>query len=97
MNISATAIKALRDKTGLPILDCKNALVEANGDEEQAFAILHINTPQTRMFVEMMQHMYPGVAFDIGVRNEGATVFIDKNTQKVFATCEDGKINLYPK
>ena len=40
MEISATIVKAFRDKTGLPMMDCKRALVEANGDEEKAIEIL---------------------------------------------------------
>jgi elongation factor Ts len=35
-NISAAAVKELRDKTGAPMMDCKNALVESKGDLEKA-------------------------------------------------------------
>ncbi|MCV5917998.1 elongation factor Ts, partial [Escherichia coli] len=38
--ITASAVKALREKTGAGIVDCKNALVEANGDEAAAIEIL---------------------------------------------------------
>ncbi len=38
--IAATQVKALRDKTGISMGDCKKALVEANGDEAQAMEIL---------------------------------------------------------
>ena len=38
--ISAAAVKALRERTGLPMMDCKRALVEADGDEEQAIDLL---------------------------------------------------------
>ena len=34
--ISAAAVKALREKTQLPMMDCKRALLEADGDEEAA-------------------------------------------------------------
>jgi elongation factor Ts len=34
--ITATAIKALREKTGAGMMECKNALTEAGGDEAQA-------------------------------------------------------------
>ncbi len=34
--ITAAVVKALREKTGLPMMDCKNALKEADGDEEAA-------------------------------------------------------------
>ena len=37
MEISAELVKQLRDKTGAGILDCRNALREADGDLETAF------------------------------------------------------------
>jgi elongation factor Ts len=40
MEISATMVKELREKTGAGMMDCKNALVEATGDMEQAVVIL---------------------------------------------------------
>lgn len=39
-NISAAQVKELRDKTGAPMMDCKNALTEAKGDLEAA--IVHL-------------------------------------------------------
>ncbi|HLQ43400.1 MAG TPA: translation elongation factor Ts, partial [Planctomycetaceae bacterium] len=38
--ISAAAVKALRELTNLPLMDCKQALTEANGDQEKAVEIL---------------------------------------------------------
>jgi elongation factor Ts len=38
--ITASAVKALREKSGAGMVDCKNALVEAGGDETQAMEIL---------------------------------------------------------
>jgi elongation factor Ts len=38
--ITAQMVKALRERTGAGMLDCKKALVEANGDEEKAIEIL---------------------------------------------------------
>ena len=34
--ITAASVKAFRDRTGLPLMDCKRALTEANGDEDRA-------------------------------------------------------------
>ncbi len=34
--ITAAAVKALRELTGLPMMDCKKALTESNGDSEKA-------------------------------------------------------------
>src|SRR5712671_5194261 len=39
-NISATQVKELREKTGAPMMDCKNALTEAKGDLEGAIVVL---------------------------------------------------------
>ena len=38
--ITAAAVKALRELTDLPMMECKRALVEADGDQEKAIAIL---------------------------------------------------------
>ena len=38
--ITAGAVKSLREKTGAGMLECKNALTEAGGNEEQAIEIL---------------------------------------------------------
>ena len=40
MSISATQVKELRDRSGVGMMDCKKALVEANGDLDKAFDIL---------------------------------------------------------
>lgn len=40
MSISAQQVKELRDRTGAGLMDCKRALVEAEGDAEQARTIL---------------------------------------------------------
>jgi len=40
MEISATMVKALRDRTQAGMMDCKTALVEAGGDEDKAVEII---------------------------------------------------------
>jgi elongation factor Ts len=40
MEISMDIVKALRDKTGVSVMQCKKALEEANGDVEKAEVIL---------------------------------------------------------
>src|SRR4051812_8715163 len=39
-DVSEAAVKALREKTGAGMMDCKKALIEANGNEERAYEIL---------------------------------------------------------
>jgi len=45
--ITAGAVKALREKTGLPMMDCKKALQEAAGDLDKAVEILRKAGKQT--------------------------------------------------
>jgi elongation factor Ts len=40
MGVSAQDVKALREKTGAALMDCKRALVEAKGDAEKAVILL---------------------------------------------------------
>ena len=40
MEITAQLVKELREKTGAGMMDCKNALVEAKADMEQAIVVL---------------------------------------------------------
>ena len=40
MEITASLVKELRDRSGAPMMDCKSALVEAAGDLERAHKIL---------------------------------------------------------
>ncbi|MDE2079095.1 MAG: elongation factor Ts [Patescibacteria group bacterium] len=40
MEITSDMVKALRDKTGISVMQCKAALEEAGGDEEKALLIL---------------------------------------------------------
>lgn len=41
-NYTAADVKALRDKSGAGMMDCKSALDEANGDIEKAFEVLRL-------------------------------------------------------
>ncbi|HUX66203.1 MAG TPA: translation elongation factor Ts [Terriglobales bacterium] len=40
MEITAAHVKTLRERTGAPMMDCKRALAEANGDMAQAEVVL---------------------------------------------------------
>ncbi len=45
--ITAVAVKALRDKTELPMMECKKALVDADGDQELAVTKLRESGAKT--------------------------------------------------
>jgi elongation factor Ts len=42
MSITAADVKALRDRTGAAMMDCKAALTEAEGDTERAIELLRV-------------------------------------------------------
>ena len=43
MEITAAMVKALREKTGAGMMDCKKALVETDGDMDKAVELLREN------------------------------------------------------
>ena len=45
--ITAAMVKAFREKTGLPMLECKKALSEADGDQEKAIELLRKSGKKT--------------------------------------------------
>ena len=82
--ITAAAVKALREQTGLPMMDCKKALVEAGGDAEKAVELLRKAGKKTmekrsgretaagRIFVQVS--LDPGVGAMVELRCESAPV-----------------------
>ena len=46
--ITAAAVRSLRERTDLPMMSCKQALVESGGDEEKAIEILASQTAKIR-------------------------------------------------
>ena len=40
MAVTASMVKELRERTGVGMMDCKNALVETGGDMDQAIELL---------------------------------------------------------
>jgi elongation factor Ts len=82
--ITAAAVKALRDQTGLPMMDCKKALAEAGGDAEKAVELLRKAGKKTmekrsgretsagRIFVHV--GLDPGVGAMVDLRCESAPV-----------------------
>ncbi len=46
--ITAAAVKELREKTGLPMMECKKALVESDGDQDAAISNLRARGRKTQ-------------------------------------------------
>ncbi|MGA2256531.1 MAG: translation elongation factor Ts [Thermoguttaceae bacterium] len=82
--ITASAVKELREKTGLPMMDCKQALTEANGDLEKAIEWLRIRGKKVQEKqmdrststgrIAVFSELEPGVGALIDIRCESAPV-----------------------
>ena|SRR5438874_2042849 len=88
MEIKATSVKELREKTGAGMMDCKNALVESKGDMEQAVVILRkkglasAQKKATRIAAEGMIGHYIHAGGKIGV-------LVEVNSETDFAARSD--------
>jgi elongation factor Ts len=82
--ITAAAVKALREKTGLPMMDCKRALTEADGDPEAAIEALRKAGKKTMEKrggretsagrIAMVAGLDPGIGALVELRCESAPV-----------------------
>jgi elongation factor Ts len=89
VEISAKDVKALRDRTGAGMMDCKKALAEAEGDVEKAIEILRVRQGKKiqdlgeRVATEgtVQAYIHPGARV-------GVLIEVDCNTDFV-ATNED--------
>jgi elongation factor Ts len=83
MEIKANTVKELREKTGAGMMDCKTALVEANGDMEQAIVNLRkkglasAQKKATRIAAEGMvgHYIHPGAKIGVLVEVNSETDF----------------------
>jgi len=82
--ITASAVKELREKTGLPMMDCKKALTEAGGDMQKAMEWLRIHGKKVQEKqsarststgrIAIFSELEPGVGAIIDLRCESAPV-----------------------
>lgn len=87
MNITASAVKALRDETGAGMMDCKKALQECDGDVEKAKSYLRkkgIMKAAKREGRETNQgrvesYIHPGNRLGVLVEVNTETDFVAKN------------------
>ena len=89
MNITADAVKALREQTGAGMMDCKSALVEAEGDMNQAQEVLRKKglaaaaTRSGRAASEGMigHYIHPGAKVGVLVEINCETDFVARNEE----------------
>jgi len=87
MNISASQVKLLRDRTGIGMMDCKSALVEAEGDVDLAVDILRkkgIAKAEKKLYRAadegvIWSYIHPGNKLGVLVEIKCETDFVAKN------------------
>ena len=87
MEISASMVKELRDKTGAGMMDCKKALVESNGDMDKAIDYLREKgiskaaKKAERIAVEGLANIYVKGNNAVIVELNTETDFVAKNAE----------------
>mgnify|MGYP003289884800 CR=1 FL=1 len=87
MEISASMVKELRDKTGAGMMDCKKALVESNGDMDKAIDYLREKgiskaaKKAERIAVEGLANIYVNGNNAVIVELNTETDFVAKNAE----------------
>lgn len=87
MNISASMVKELRDKTGAGMMDCKKALVETNGDMDKAIDYLREKgiskaaKKAERIAAEGLSNIYINGNNAVVVELNSETDFVAKNAE----------------
>ena len=87
MNISASMVKDLRDRTGAGMMDCKKALVETNGDMDKAIDYLREKgiskaaKKAERIAAEGLANFYVNKNDAVVVELNSETDFVAKNAE----------------
>ena len=87
MNISASMVKELREKTGAGMMDCKKALVETNGDMDKAIDYLREKgiskaaKKAERIAAEGLSNIYINGNDAVVVELNSETDFVAKNSE----------------
>ena len=104
MNISASMVKELREKTGAGMMDCKKALVETNGDMDKAIDYLREKgiskaaKKAERIAAEGLSNIYIKGNDAVVVELNSETDFVAKNSEfkelldKIGNTILDNKV-----
>ncbi len=87
MEITAAQVKALRDRTGIGMMDCKAALIEAQGDIDKAVDVLRkkgiakAEKKATRAATDgvIWSYIHPGNKIGVLVEVNCETDFVAKN------------------
>ncbi len=91
VEISAKEVKALRERTGAGMMDCKKALTEAQGDVEKAIEILRLRQgkkiqdlgERTATEGTVQAYIHPGARVGVLIEVDCNTDFVANNEEVV--------------
>jgi len=91
VEISAKEVKALRERTGAGMMDCKRALTEAQGDVEKAIEILRLQQgkkiqdlgERTATEGTVQAYIHPGARVGVLIEVDSNTDFVANNEEVV--------------
>jgi elongation factor Ts len=91
VEISAKEVKALRERTGAGMMDCKKALAEAQGDVEKAIEILRLQQgkkiqdlgERTATEGTVQAYIHPGARVGVLIEVDSNTDFVANNEEVV--------------
>ncbi len=91
VEISAKEVKALRERTGAGMMDCKKALTEAQGDVEKAIEILRLQQgkkiqdlgERTATEGTVQAYIHPGARVGVLIEVDSNTDFVANNEEVV--------------
>ena len=96
IQISAGLIKELRERTGGGVLECKNALVDANGNIETAIDIMR-KSGQAKVAKKAGRIAAEGMIYSI-IANDNKTAFIvEVNSETDFVARDENFVNFVKK
>jgi elongation factor Ts len=88
MSVTATDVKAIRDRTGAGMMDCKRALEEANGDPEKAVELLRVKG-QAKAAKRGEREAGEGVVSSYVHSNDRIGVLVEVNCETDFVARND--------
>lgn len=101
MEVTASMVRDLRDKTGAGMMDCKKALAETNGDMDAAVDYLRENgkakseKKATRIAAEGLANIYTNNNRSVVIEVNSETDFVSKNEEFIELLDTIGKTILY--
>jgi len=93
MNIDAKRVKELREKTGAGMMDCKKALIEANGDIEKAIDYLR-KSGVTKAAKKSSRSAKEGLIYSYIHHGGRLGVLLDIGCETDFVAKTDGFVDL---